>query len=446
MHAGQFFALQDVCAAVESTKTSQFFTANQILMQTLLKYTLIVLLFATAWSCSDSLDLDFDDVKQIESSNSLTVAVQDPGNPNSIGTYQLVVEGPKEFNASYNVPQVNLKDLPAGNYRISVVSNGYVSYKKQVYIAETKGEGVDQRYRVEMPLVRRGADFKFSNATGGSVMFPEGTAVSSGASFPATSGISAYRNVVIDLPACALGSSNCVGESVLSASVIPMHADVIAGQIYAQGKTALFLLDLESAQSLRLSKDATVSFPVNFRDQSLRQMKYSLVRVERDAASGLPRLTSESVAVAINADGTRASAKISNLSADWMFVADAKMEVQESSKGFQSLARSARPGKSVSTSLSLRNGIDPIFAQLVGLVSTDLQVSESIQVDPGRDMNAEVFANYQVRNVRLVNSWTNSPVVNMGQISFYPLSFMVVLTTPHSSGGHDSGGHDSGGG
>jgi hypothetical protein len=415
-------------------------------MQTLQKYTLIVLLFTMAWSCSDSLDVDFDSVEQIASSNSLTVAVQDPSNPNSTGVYQLVVEGPKEFNSTHSTPLVQLKNLPAGDYLISVVSNGFVSYKKQVRISDPKGEGMDQRYRVEMPLVRRGADFRFSNATGGSVMFPEGSRVSAGAAFPAATGVSSYRNVRVDLQPCSFGDADCAGELALSASVIPMHADALSGRAVAPGKVGLFLLDFESAQTVRLTKAATVSFPLGFQSQALRQLNYSLVRVERDAATGLPRLTGESVPVAISADGSRGSANITDLSADWMFVADARFETVEAPRGFEQLARSPRPGKQVSSELSLNSTIESTFAQLLGLASPEMAISESIKVSPARNQNAEVLANYQVKKIRLTNTFTNLPVVDVNNLPNYPLIFQVIIAVPHSSGGHDSGGHDSGGG
>lgn len=415
-------------------------------MQTLQKYTLIVLLFTMAWSCSDSLDVDFDSVEQIASSNSLTVAVQDPSNPNSTGVYQLVVEGPKEFYSTHSTPLVQLKNLPAGDYVVSVVSNGFVSYKKQVRISDLNGEGMDQRHRVEMPLVRRGVDFKFSNATGGSVMFPEGNRVSAGAAFPAVAGISTYSNVRVDLQPCSFGEADCAGEFVLSASVIPMHADLLSGRTIAPGKAGLFLLDFESPQAVRLTKAATVSFPLGLQSQALRQLNYSLVRIDRDAATGLPRLSGESVPVTVSADGLRGSANITNLSADWMFVADARLEAVETPKGFEQLARSPRPGKQVSSGLSLRSTLAPSFAQLLGLVSPEMSISETIKVSPERNQNAEVLANYQVKKIRLVNTFTNLPVADVENLPNYPLIFQVLITVPHSSGGHDSGGHDSGGG
>lgn len=404
-------------------------------MQTLYKYG-FVLLMALSWGCSDFLGLDVEDVEQAKFNNSLTVAIQDPGDAAGFGSFQLIVEGPKNISSTYSTPIVRLSDLPAGSYVVSVLRDGFISYRKNVVInPPSVEEGVEQRYRVEMPLVKRGKDFRFSNASGASVLFPEGIAVAAGQPFPVPTSGNIYRNVRVDLPACALAGAGCSGEGAFSVSILPLHADVLAGKVSTNGEIGLFRLDFEASASLSLSKEAQVVFPVRLANPGLRGLKYSLVRLENDPVSGLPRAGSVRVPVQISADGSTGSAKISQLNADWMFVVEVKVESSETPTGFGTLARSLRPGTGVSTGLSLRTAVPNAFADLLGLLSPEVEVSESIVTEGVRNKTTEVKANYQVRKVRLRNPFTNDVIFTMEDLPNYPVMFKILVAIPHDSGG-----------
>ena len=403
-------------------------------MQTLYKYA-FVLLMALSWGCSDFLGLDIEGVEEVNSANSLTVAIENPGDPADFGSFQLIVEGPKNHSASYNTPTVRLNDLPAGSYVVSVLRDGFIGFKKNVIIAPSPEEGVEQRYRVEIPLVKRGTGFRFSNASGASVMFPEGIAVNSAAAFPVPTGSSLYRSVRVDLPSCAIAGARCDGEGTFSVTVVPLHADVLKGKVGASGEIGLFRLDFEASSSLVLTKEAQVVFPVRLANPALRGLKFSLVRLENDQVSGLPRPGAVRVPVQISADGSTGSARISQLNADWVFMVEARLESSEAATGFGTLARSLRPGKSLSTELALKASVHPAFADLLGLLSPEVAVSEFFAVEPPRNKTAEVLANYQVRKVRLVNSFTNDIIITMQDIPNYPVMFKAIVAIPHDSGG-----------
>ena len=401
-------------------------------MQTLYKFPIVVGL-ALLWGCSDALEIASDD-SAASPVNSLTVAVQDPDAPDFAGTYELQVMGPKDFTATQSTSVVRLENLPPGDYTVSISKDGYVPFKKQLKIVSSTEKDVEQRYRVDAPLAKRGNPFRFSNATGAYALFPSGTAATLETPFPEARGMSRYNSVRMEVQPCSVEGADCSGELQLSASVVPMHAELLSGGP-SSAQIGLFLLDLEADKPYVLSKPVKVEFPVKLDSEPLRGLSYRMVRMEKDPISGLLKYSGESVPVSIHLDGSRASAQLPNVNADWMFVAQVKWESSAAPTGFSTVAKSLKPGKSVSARVSLGTVLNPLLADLLGLTNPEIALQEAIEVNPARNKTAEVSVNMLIRKLSLRNPATNEIIFIMDDMPNYPMGVRVIVAIPHDSGG-----------
>lgn len=401
-------------------------------MQTLYKFPIVVGL-VLLWGCSDVLEINSEDTAA-SPTNSLTISVQDPDEAEFSGTYQLAVTGPKDFLSTQSTQVVRLENLPPGDYTVSIAKEGHVPFKKQIRIVSSTEKDVEQRYRVDVPLVKRGAPFRFSNATGSYALFPSGTAATLETPFPEARGMSRYNSVRMELQPCSVEGADCSGEVQLSASVVPMHAELLSGAP-SSSQIGLFLLDLEADKPYVLSKPLKVEFPVKLDSEPLRGLSYSMVRMEKDPISGLLKYSGESVPVSIHLDGSRGSAQLPNVNADWMFVVQVKLESSAAPTGFSTVAKSLKPGKSVSTSVSLGAVLDPLLADLLGLTNSEIALQEAIEVNPARNKTAEVSVNMLIRKINIRNPTTNAIIFSMDDMPNYPVGVRVIIAIPHDSGG-----------
>ena len=401
-------------------------------MQTLFKFP-VVLLVALSWGCSDTLEISTEEA-QTEPVSLLTIAVQDADAPVFSGSFQLAVIGPKDFVSTQTTQSVTLENLPPGEYTISVSRQGYIPFKKQIRVAPSTEEDVEQRYRVDVLLVKQGLPFKFSNATGSYAMFPSGTAAPTETPFPEASGLCRYNSVGIGMQPCSLEGADCNGEMQLSASIIPMYAEILSGTA-PSGQISLFLLDLEAAKPYILSKPLQVNFPVKLDSDPIRALEYRMVRMENDPVSGVLKFSTETVPVSISTDGSRGSAQISNVNADWMLVAQGKLESSTALTGFSPVAKSVKPGKGVSATVTLGTVLDPLFADLMGLTNPEIALKEAIEIAPLRNKTTEVSMNIMVRKINLRNPATNGVIFSIDNMPNYPVGVKRTVVIPHDSGG-----------
>ena len=406
-------------------------------MQTLYKFSMSIgLLFL--FGCEDSLQLNPEETNSLVT-NSLTVSVQDPDASALTGTYELSVTGPKTFTSTETNAVVRLENLPVGEYTLSIAKSGYVPFRKQVRISSSSDKQVEQRYRVEVPLSKKGVPFSFQNNTGASVMFPSATLATSNAPFPTSNGISRFNSVKMTLQPCSLAGDNCNGEISLSASVVPMHADFFSDAT-SSSKIGLFFLDLEADKSYSFSKALTIEFPLSLKSESLKSLQYVMERVVKEASTGRLTYTGETVPVSISADGTKGTALLPDAKSDWVFAVKVKLETSVLPTAYASLIKSKKPGKEVAANVALKKSMDPVLIDLLGLTNNQVDIKEAINVMPARDKVAEISFNVLHRQFTLRNPFSNETILLSTDFPIYPLAFKTVVGVPHDSGGGGDGG------
>jgi hypothetical protein len=401
-------------------------------MQTLYKF-LVVPSIALLWGCGDALEIVPDD-SGTTPVNSLTIAVQDPDEPTFSGTYALQVTGPKDFISTQSKQTVRLENLPPGEYTVSILKEGHLPFEKQVRVISSAEKEVEQRYRVDALLAKRGKPFRFSNATGAHALFPSGTAATAQTPFPEARGISRYNSVRLALQPCSIEGADCLGEVQLSASIVPMHTELLSGAP-SSAQIGLFLLDLEADKPYLLSKPLNVEFPVKLDSDPFLNLSYRMVRMEKDPVSGRLKFSGESVPVSVHPDGSRGSAQLPNVNADWMFVVQAKWESSAAPTGFSPVAKSLKPGKSLSAQVSLGTALDPLLADLLGLTNPEVVLQEAIMVSPARNKTAEVSVSVLVRTLSIRNPATNEVLFIVNDMPNYPVGIKTTSVIPHDSGG-----------
>ncbi|MBU6169622.1 MAG: hypothetical protein KGQ86_11325 [Bacteroidetes bacterium] len=401
-------------------------------MQTLYKSSIIagVLLLL---GCEDNLQLNPEE-SLAEVRNSLTISVQDPDASAISGSFELSVSGPKTFVSTETKASVRLFNLPDGEYTISITKTGHVPFRKLIRIVSSPDKQVEQRYRVEVPLARRGATFRFQNNAGGSVFFPAATPAANNASFPVSGGLSRYNSVRVTLPPCSLAGENCNGDIQLSASIVPLHADFFSEAISAS-KMGLFFLDLEAEKVYSFSKSITVEFPLALNSETLRSLPYVMERVVKESNTGLLTYTGETIPVTISADGTKGLAQLPDAKSDWVFAVRVKLETSALPVAFASLIKSKKPGVEVAANVSLKKAYDPLLSELLGLKQEQTAIEEAINVLPARDKIAEISYNVLHRKFTIRNPFSNEPILIATDFPIYPLAFKTVVGVPHDSGG-----------
>ena len=406
-------------------------------MQTLYKFSMSIgMLFLLG--CEDNLQLNPEDSISLQT-NSLTISVMDPDAPTLTGSYELSVTGPKTFASTETNAVVRLVNLPEGEYTIAVTTSGRVPFRKQILISNSSDKQVEQRYRVEVPLAKKGTSFRFQNNTGGSVMFPSATLAAANTQFPTSNGNTRYNSVRMTLQPCSLAGDNCNGEIALSASVVPLHADFFSDAT-SGSKIGLFFLDLEGDKSYSFSKSITIDFPLSLNSESLRKLPYVMERVIKESSTGKLTYTGETVPVSISADGTKGTAQLPDTKSDWVFAVQVKLETNAMPTAFTSLIKSKKPGKEVAANVALNKSMDPVLSDLLGLTNHQVDVKEAINVIPDRDKIAEISFNVLHRQFTLRNPFSNEPILVATDFPIYPLAFKTVVGVPHDSGGGGDGG------
>jgi hypothetical protein len=414
-----------------------FLKFKKIKMQTLYKFSMSIgLLFLLG--CEDNLQLNPEEPISLVT-NSLTISVQDPDATGINGSYELSVTGPKEFVSTETKSTVRLEDLPAGEYTVSVAKSGHVPFRKQVRISSSADKQVEQRYRIEVPLSKKGAAFRFQNNTGGTVMYPSATEASANAPFPTFNGISRFNSVRMTLQPCSLSGDNCNGEIQLSASIVPLHADFFS-DAKSSSKIGLFFLDLEVDKAYSFSKSLTIEFPLSLKSESLRTLKYVMERVVKETTTGVLTYTGETVPVTLSADGTKGTAQLPDATSDWVFAVQVKLETSALPTAYASLIKSKKPGKEVTANVALNKLMDPVLTDLLGLTKTQIDIQEAINVMPDRDKVAEISFNVFHRKFTLRNPFSNETILLSTDFPIYPLAFKTVVGVPHDSGGGGDGG------
>jgi hypothetical protein len=401
-------------------------------MQTLYKFSMYVgLLFLLG--CEDNLQLVPEESNALVT-NSLTISVQDPDAAAIAGSYELSVTGPKSFVSTETNATVRLVNLPAGEYTISIAKSGHVPFRKQVRVNSSTDKQVEQRYRIEVPLAKKGAAFRFQNNTGASVMFPSATIAASNNPFPTSNGISRFNSVRMTLQPCSLYGDNCNGEIQLSASVVPLHADFFS-EAKSSSKIGLFFLDLEADKAYSFSKSLTIEFPLSLKSESLRTLNYVMERVVKETTSGGFTYTGETVPVTVSADGTKGTAQLPDATSDWVFSVQVKLETSALPTAYASLIKSKKPGKEVAANVALNKSMEPVLIDLLGLTKSQIDIQEAINVIPDRDKVAEISFNILHRQFILRHPLSNETILMSTDFPIYPLAFKTVVGVPHDSGG-----------